>query len=166
MDDSRDQSQEFIAITALPGEQKESVRRLMSEHAVAGLEAYARCSACVLRGWLRIPVVDVHPAGVRTECRRFECIDGVARTSSGAVHHQSRLCGVLGEGLGGQRSVHDRRRGITGAEMRQHVRGTLDAIQTLEPAVPGEGVQSLFGSPLYRALEVAMDTLPPVAVLV
>ena len=33
---------------------------------------------------------------------------------------------MLGEGLGGQRSVHDRRRGLTGAEMRQHVRGTLD----------------------------------------
>ena len=41
LDDSRDQSQEFVAITALPGEQKESVSRLMSEHAVAGLEADA-----------------------------------------------------------------------------------------------------------------------------
>ena len=40
------------------------------------------------------------------------------------------------------------------------VRSTLDAIQTLEPAEPGEGEESLFGSPLYRALEVAMDTLP------
>lgn len=43
------------------------------------------------------------------------------------------------------------------------VRSTLDAIQALEPAEPGEGEQSLFGSPLYRALEVAMDTLPPEA---
>ena len=40
------------------------------------------------------------------------------------------------------------------------VRSTLDAIQALEPAEPGEGEESLFGSPLYRALEVAMDTLP------
>ena len=43
------------------------------------------------------------------------------------------------------------------------VRSTLDAIQALEPAEPGEGEESLFGSPLYRALEVAMGTLPPEA---
>ena len=42
----------------------------------------------------------------------------------------------------------------------EDVRSTLDAIQALEPAEPQDGEESRFGSPLYRALEVAMETLP------
>ncbi|RPH18772.1 MAG: hypothetical protein CBC49_002170 [Alphaproteobacteria bacterium TMED89] len=40
------------------------------------------------------------------------------------------------------------------------VNATIAAIQTLEPAEPGAGVQSLIGSPLYRSIEVALSTLP------
>ena len=40
------------------------------------------------------------------------------------------------------------------------VNATIAAIQTMEPAEPGAGEQSLIGSPLYRSIEVALETLP------
>jgi hypothetical protein len=40
------------------------------------------------------------------------------------------------------------------------VNATIAAIQTIEPAEPGAGEQSLIGSPLYRSIEVALTTLP------
>ena len=40
------------------------------------------------------------------------------------------------------------------------VNATIAAIQTMEPAEPGDGEQSLIGSPLYRSIEVALTTLP------
>ncbi len=40
------------------------------------------------------------------------------------------------------------------------VNATIAAIQTIEPAQPGPGEQSLIGSPLYRSIEVALTTLP------
>ena len=40
------------------------------------------------------------------------------------------------------------------------VNATIAAIQTIEPAEPAPGVQSRIGSPLYRSIEVALETLP------
>lgn len=40
------------------------------------------------------------------------------------------------------------------------VNATIAAIQTMEPAEPAAGEQSLIGSPLYRSIEVALETLP------
>lgn len=40
------------------------------------------------------------------------------------------------------------------------VNATIAAIQTMEPADPAPGEQSLIGSPLYRSIEVALRTLP------
>lgn len=37
---------------------------------------------------------------------------------------------------------------------------TIAAIQTMEPAQPSAGQQSVIGSPLYRSIEVALSTLP------
>ena len=85
--DSRDHLEEVVACAAVSSEQEEAVR-LGGKHAVPGLEVNPCRNARSLARRLSVPVVDVDPLGVRTECRGLKLCDGGPCTRCSAIDDQ------------------------------------------------------------------------------